>query len=404
MEGVGVDHRTRDLKVLVLSTWLPKPCGIATYSHDLVGALLAADPQTDYRVVAINDPGDTFAYPPVVRHELAREDLAGLRRAAAYINAAGADVVSLQHEFGIWGGFDGEFVVRFLDLLRVPVVATFHAVPLTASTFNRANRLRLLAAIGERVAHVVTFLPAARDYLIDALGLPPGKVSVIPHGAPVYDRAQRPAARARLGLQDKLVLTTFGLLSRFKGIADAIRALPPLVAEFPHLRYRILGRPHPYEPAEFYPGLRQLVSDLNLEGYVEFDDRFLPDADLADALLATDVYLTPYHDLAQVSSGTLTFALSAGCCCVSTPYLYAREALADGRGLLVPPSDPGALAAALRELLASPERRAAHAAAGAAYGDALHWPRIGRRYLDTFARCAPPPDPRFDELPPLLLP
>jgi glycosyltransferase involved in cell wall biosynthesis len=206
-----------------------------------------------------------------------------------------------------------------------------------------------------------------------------------------------------LGLQDKLVLTTFGLLSRFKGIADAIRALPPLVAEFPRLRYRILGRPHPYEPADFYPGLRRLVVDLALGGYVEFDDRFLPDADLADALLATDVYLTPYHDLAQVSSGTLTFALSAGCCCVSTPYLYAREALADGRGVLVPPSDPAALTAALRELLASPERRAAHADAGAAYGDALHWPRVGRRYLDTFARNALPPDPHFAELPPLIL-
>jgi glycosyltransferase involved in cell wall biosynthesis len=400
---VGDAGPARDLKVLILSTWLPKPCGIATFSHDLAGALLAANPQTDYRVVAINDPGDAFAYPPVVRHELAREDLAGLRRAAAYINASGADVVSLQHEFGIWGGFDGEFILRFLDRLKVPVVATCHAVPLTASTFNRANRLRLLAAIGERVAHVVTFLPAARDYLVGALGLPPDKVSVIPHGAPRYDRAQRPAARARLGLGDNVVLTTFGLLSRFKGIADAIRALPSLVADFPRLRYRILGQPHPYEPADFYPGLRRLVAELNLSSYVEFDDRFLPDADLADALLATDIYLTPYRDLAQVSSGTLTFALSAGCCCVSTPYLYARDALADGRGVLVPPSNPATLTAALRPLLASPERREALALAGAEYGDALHWPRIGGRYLDTFARFAPSPDPRYADLPPISL-
>lgn len=393
----------RELKVLIISTWLPKPCGIATFSNDLVGALLAADTQTDYRVVAINDPGDDFAYPPPVRHELAREDPRSVRRAADYINASGADVVSLQHEFGIWGGFDGEFIIPFLDRLRVPVVATFHAVPLTASTFNRGNRLRLLAAIGQRVAHVVTFLPAARDYLIDPLGLPSQKVSVIPHGAPVYDRTQRPAARERLGLTDKLVLTTFGLLSRFKGIADAICALPPLVAEFPALRYRILGRPHPYEPADFYPGLRQLVAELGLEGSVSFDDRFLSDAELAEALLATDIYLTPYHDLAQVSSGTLTFALSAGCCCVATPYLYAREALVDGRGLLVPPSDPVALTTALRGLLADPDRRAALAAAGATYGDALHWPQIGRRYLDTFAAHAPPPDPRFAALPPLAL-
>ncbi len=393
----------RDLKVLLLSTWLPKPCGIATYSHDLAGALLAANPQTDYRVVAINDPGDAFVYPPVVRHELAREDLAGLRRAAAYINASGADVISLQHEFGIWGGFDGEFILRFLDRLKVPVVATLHAVPLTDSTFNRANRLRILAGIGQRAAHVVTFLPAARDYLVATLGLPAEQVSVISHGAPAYDRALRPAVRARLGLSDKLVLTTFGLLSRFKGIADAIRALPPLVAAFPQLRYRILGRPHPYEPADFYPGLRQLVADLGLEEAVQFDGRFLTDAELADALLATDIYLTPYHDLAQVSSGTLTFALSAGCCCVSTPYLYARQALADGRGVLVPPADPAALTIVLRDLLAAPERRAAYAAAGSRYGDTLHWSRIGRRYLDTFLAHATPPDPHFAQLPPLAL-
>lgn len=398
---MSMSEARRDLKILFLSTWLPKPCGIATYSHDLAGALLSAEPQTDYRVVAINDPGDAFAYPPVVRHELAREDLHGLRRAAAYINASGADVVSLQHEFGIWGGFDGEFVLRFLDRVNVPVVATLHAVPLTASTFNRANRLRILAGIAQRVDHVVTFLPAAREYLVATLGLASERVSVIPHGAPAYDRAQRPVARARLGLSDNLVLTTFGLLSRFKGLADAVRALPPLVAEFPQLRYRILGRPHPYEPADFYPGLRRLVADLGLEGAVHFDERFLSDAELADALLATDIYLTPYHDLAQVSSGTLTFALSAGCCCVSTPYLYARQALADGRGVLVPPADPAALAAALRELLAAPERRAAIAAAGASYGDTLHWSRIGQRYLATFLAHALPPDPHFAQLPPL---
>jgi glycosyltransferase involved in cell wall biosynthesis len=316
--------------------------------------------------------------------------LTSLRRVAAYVNACGADVVSLQHEFGLWGGFDGEFVVRFLDRLRVPVVATLHAVPLANSTFNRENRLRLLVEIGRRVERLIVFLPAARDFLVETLGVEAGRVSIIPHGAPDYAAVDRRAARARLGVEGRRVLSTFGLLTRFKGIEDALRALPPLVAEFPDLIYLVLGRSHPYEPPEFYPGLRRLAGELGLADHVRFVDRFLPEEELAEALVASDIYLTPYHDLAQVSSGTLTFALSAGCCCVATPYLYARDALADGRGVLVPPSDAAALTAALRPLLADERRREQYRAAAAAYGVTLHWPRIGRRYLDAFAAVRRP--------------
>ena len=355
--------------------------------------MLAANPQLDYRVVAINDPGDAFTYPPVVRQQLERESLTSLRDIAAYVNASGADVVSLQHEFGLWGGFDGEFIIPFLDRLRLPVVATLHAVPLAESTFNRGNRLRLIAEIAQRVQHLVVFLPDARDYLIDGLGIQADTISVIPHGAPVFDLTRRDGARERLDVSDRLVLTTFGLLSRFKGIEDAIRALPPLVEACPRLLYLVLGRPHPYEPADFYPGLQRLVAELGVEEHVRFVDRFLDDEELADALVATDIYLTPYRDLAQVSSGTLTFALSAGCCCVSTPYVYARHALADGRGVLVPPEDPVALTRALLPLLADAKLRERYGRAAGEFGAALHGPEIGRRYLETLEAHALPPRP-----------
>lgn len=383
----------RELKVLFLSTWLPKPCGIATFSNDLSQALLAVQPQLDYRVVAINDPGDDFCYPPLVRRQFNREDLDSLGTIAAYINASGADVVSVQHEFGLWGGFDGEFIIPFLDRLEIPAVATFHSVPLTDSTFSRHNRLRILGEIAARVTRVVTFLPDARDHLIETLNLDPAQITVIPHGAPAFNHAQRTQARQRLAVADRLVLTTFGLLSRFKGIEDAIRALPPLIAEFPRLCYLILGRSHPYEPAEFAPGLHRLVSELGLGDHVRFVDHFLSDEELSEALLATDIYLTPYHDLAQISSGTLTYALSAGCCCVSTPYVYARTVLAEGRGCFVPPSDPAAITATLRPLLADPDLRATYAVQARAYGATLHWSRIGQQYLDTFAEVALPMRP-----------
>lgn len=383
----------RELKVVFLSTWPPKPCGIATFTDDLAAALLVVQPQLDYRVVAIEDPGDHFIYPPLVRRSFGRENLRELPEIAAYINASGADIVSLQHEFGLWGGFDGEFIVPFLEQLRVPVVATLHSVPLTDSTFGRQNRLRILGELAARVTHLVTFLPEAREHLIDLLGIDQSRVSVIPHGAPTFDHTKRPVARERLGVTDRIVLTTFGLLSRFKGIEDAVRALPPLVAEFPRLSYLVHGRPHPYEPADFLPSLRRLVTDLGLDDHVRFIDHFLSDEELADALLATDIYLTPYHDLAQISSGTLTYALSAGCCCVSTPYLYARALLADGRGVLVPPRDPAALATALRPLLADPVGRASYAAAAAEYGATLQWPHIGELYLDTLTAHALPVKP-----------
>lgn len=380
----------RDLKVLVVSTWPPKPCGIATFSQALMAGILARHPTNDHRVVAIDDPGDRFAYPAVVRHHFEREDLAGLRRATAYINAAGADVVLLQHEFGIWGGFDGEFILRFLDRLQVPVVAICHAVPVTETTFSRENRLWLLAEIGRRVAQVVTFLPVARAMLVNELGLPAERVTVIPHGAPAFDRSRRPAARARLGVDDRLVMTTFGLLSRFKGIADVLAALPALVADAPQLLYLVLGQPHPYEPPEFYPGLRALVERLGLSDHVRFVDRFLSDDELEEALVATDLYITPYHDLAQISSGTLAFALSAGCCCVATPYLYAQTALADDRGVFIPAGNPAGLAAVVRPLLTDAERRARYAAAAAAYGATLHWPHVAGQYLAVLNAVARP--------------
>ncbi|MCC6628620.1 MAG: glycosyltransferase [Chloroflexi bacterium] len=376
----------RPLKVLFVSTWQPKPCGIAAYSGDLAAALSLAEPRTDWRVAAINDPGDRFDYSPAVRQQIDKEDLASLRRVAAWINASGADVVSLQHEFGLWGGFDGELILRFLDRLHVPVVATLHTAPLVESTYNRANRLRLLGEIGARIAQATVFLPVVREALIAEVGLPPERVSVAPHGAPVFPPVDRAALRVRLGLDDRLVLTTFGLLNRHRGIEDVLRALPPLVAACPRLLYLVLGRMHPYEPPDYAAGLRALVADLGLTDHVRFEERYIPDQDLRDLLIATDIYLAPYHDLAQAGSGTLMFALSAGCCCVATPFLYARHVLAHERGVLVPPADPVALTAALRLLLADTDRRERYRAGARAYAQELAWPRIGRQYLDLLGR------------------
>lgn len=378
----------RYLRLAVVSTWPPKTCGIGVFAADLMEVVRLPAHPVDVKVLAIVDPADRLEFDNDVRVTLQREDLDSVQRAADWINASGADLVNLQHEFGIWGGFDGAFVVPFLAALRVPVLTTLHTVPFNAHAFNRAGRLEILREIVRRSAHLVTFLPVARDFLIEHYNLDPARVSVLWHGAPAYPPLDRTAAKQELGLEGRTVLSTLGLLNRFKGIEDALQALAELVRDDPALLYLVLGRPHPAEPASFVPSLRALAARLHLDAQVRFVDRYLDEEEVQRYLAATDLYLTPYHDMTQISSGTLTRALAAGRLAVSTPYPYAQAALAEGRGVLVPSADPAALAAALRPLLADPALRDAYEARARAFGAALHWDRVAPQYVEIAFRAA----------------
>jgi glycosyltransferase involved in cell wall biosynthesis len=370
------------LKLLVVSTYPPKACGIGTFTHSLLGGIIEGDGRTDFRVLAIEDPDEHNQYEWVVRQHVAKEDLTSLDHAAAYTNACGADALNIQHEFGIWGGFDGEFVLPFLDKVRIPVVITMHSVPLTRSSFSRAKRVRIAGEMGRRAAHVVTFVPAARDFLVTSCGVPAEKVSVVWHGAPQFPSGREGAAKGELGLDGRLVVSTFGLLTRFKGLEYAVRALPPLLERYPNLVYLLLGRPHPAEPENFLPSLKTVVEHLGLSDHVRFIDHYLSDQEIGDYLAATDIYLTPYLDETQISSGTLTYALSAGKCAVSTPYVYAKSVLADDRGVLVSFADSASITDALNRLLGDEELRAGYAARARAFGAELVWPVVASRFVD----------------------
>ena len=381
------DDTDRQLKIMFLSTWPPKQCGIATFTQDVTEGLLKLDRPVDYRVIAINDPYDDFRYEWMVRSQIEKESLDSLRRAADYLNACGCDVVSLQHEFGIWGGFDGEFLLPFLDRVEKPVVATLHSVPFTHSSFNRANRLRLLREIGQRVTRLVTFIPEAGRFLVEDLGMPADRVDVIWHGAPDFPDGRRDEARSKLDLDGRLVVTTFGLLTRFKGLDLAIRAIADLVPDHPNLLYLLLGRAHPAEGGDFLKDLQSLASDLGIADHVRFVSHYLSDQEIADYLGATDVYVTPYRDETQISSGTLTYALAAGCCCVATDYVYARDALADGRGVVVRRDSSEALRDGLAPLLADEGLRRRYAAKAREFGRGLRWPTVANQFLDSLYRA-----------------
>jgi glycosyltransferase involved in cell wall biosynthesis len=261
-------------------------------------------------------------------------------------------------------------------------------VPLTHSSFNRANRVRLVREIGRRVDRVVTFVPDAGRFLAECCGLPSERVEVIWHGAPEFPDGHRLAARDKLGLSDRLVVTTFGLLTRFKGLDLALQALPELVQRHPNLLYLLLGRIHPAEGDQFFPRLQGLVRELGLDDHVRFVSHYLSDEEIVDYLSATDVYVTPYLDETQISSGTLTYALAAGCCCLSTDYIYARNALADGRGVIVPHGSSEALRDGLAPLLADEALRRGYAARARAFGRKLSWKTVADQFLDTLYRAA----------------
>ena len=372
--------------VVYISTYPPRRCGIATYTAHLAAAVSATGTLGPGLVVALEADGHRHAYPQPVIEVLPSHDLPAYLRVADRINRLGAALVSLQHEYGIFGGEAGEYVLSLLRRLHMPVVATLHTVLARPDPPYR----RVMEEIAAQAVELVVISRAARDILQQVYGVNPRRITVIPHGAPQPDPQRRRAVRRQLGLQGKIVLCTFGLLSRGKGIEYVLEALPEVVASFPQVVYLVVGQTHPVvrskEGESYRHELMAMVERLHLEGHVQFVDRYLSESELIDYLLATDIYITPYPGDQQVSSGTLAYAVGMGKVVVSTPYPYARELLGDGTGVLVPYRDSRAIARALGALAASPEVRRELARRAALRGAGMGWHQVGKAYARLFTR------------------
>ena len=361
---------------------MPRRCGIATFTADTVAAVRMADPSVSVAVVAIDEAGAQRAYDDDVIGRIAQGDAGSYRAAARALDDV--DVVNLQHEFGLYGvHHDGSFedhAVPFLAVLRRPVVTTLHTVLPDPEPWRR----EVVRAIVERSTETVVMVEAAAALLRTAYGIAK-PVRIVPHGAPDVAALPRGRDRADLGLSWRTVLSTFGLLDPRKGIEYAIAAMPEVVTHHPDALYLVVGQTHPdlvrREGEAYRDSLRLLVRRLGLEAHVRFVDRYVPLRDIVDYLRATDVYVTPYLDPNQVTSGTLAYAMGAGRAIVSTPYLHAREALADGRGVLVPFRGAGDIAAAVIALIDDPARRARMGSAAAAYTAGAAWPVVGARVV-----------------------
>lgn len=367
--------------IAVLGNALPRRCGLATYTSHSVAALREAFPDLKVDHYAMDD-GQGIAYGPDVAMTITAGDVSAYVRAAAAIRRSGAQLLWIHHEFGIFGGPAGRHLLALLEHLDLPVVVTLHTL-LSHPDPDQARVMQSLLAASDRL--IVMAREGVR-MLTDLYQVDPRIVRMIPHGAPDRPLRDSGALKAKLDLGDGPIVLTFGLLSPGKGIETAIQALPPVVARQPDLRYLIVGATHPAlvrDQGEAYrESLAALAARLGMGEHVRFVDRFLEDDDLLDHLQAADIYLTPYAGEEQITSGTLAYALALGRPVVSTPYVHAREALANGIGTLVPFGDVAAMSAALTELLDDPDRLAGQARCVWRAARPTIWTRNARAVMD----------------------
>jgi glycosyltransferase involved in cell wall biosynthesis len=335
--------------------------------------------------VVLDPPDHDQPYPGEVQVRIRRDVDTDYPRAARALEARGVDVVSIQHEYGIWGGRDGEAVLAFVDALRVPAVTTLHTV-LRQPTFHQR---RILVELVKASAATIVMSRSAASLLTRAYGVDPGHVDVIPHGVPDLPLVDPATVKPSLGLAGHAVILSFGLLGHGKDYEAVIEAMPEVIAAVPNARYVVLGATHPellrHEGESYRRSLMELAAARGLGEHVQFVDRYVGRRELSRWLEAADLFVTPYPNLEQIVSGTLAYAMSAGKAIVSTPYAYAAELLGEGRGVLVPPGSPPALAGAFIELLSDPERRAEIGARAYRHSRRMIWSEVGDAYARLLA-------------------
>ena len=372
-------------RLAILGNHLPRQCGIATFTTHLADALATALPEVDSFVLAMNDAGRRHSYPSRVRFEIAQGDLGSYRRAADFLNVNHVDVLSVQHEYGIFGGKAGAHVIALLRELRMPIVTTLHTV---LSAPNPAQRA-VIDDLARLSARLVVMSASGADLLRRVHGISADQIDLIPHGIPHVPVDA--ASKDRLGVDGKTVILTFGLLSRDKGIEHVIDALPAILAVHPDVVYIVLGATHPHvvehEGESYRLMLEARGEQLGVAASMVFHNRFVSQDELTEFLSATDIYITPYLQPEQITSGTLAYAVGAGKAVISTPYIYARELLAEGRGVLVPWRDSHAIAREVIDLVSDRDRQRVMCARAAAYGVGMTWPAVAARYVDSFARA-----------------
>jgi glycosyltransferase involved in cell wall biosynthesis len=365
-----------------VGTYPPRRCGIATFTRDLAGAT------GDHEIVALHPPDGPDLYPLEVRHRIRRDVRADYFRVARLLNRSDASVVSVQHEYGIWGGEDGDSVLDFVSALTKPVVSTLHTVPHSPSPGQR----RVLLGLIHASAATVVMSRSAAALLRRVYGVASSAVDVVPHGVPPLPLVAPDSVKPRLGMAAAPMILSFGLIGPGKGYESVIGAMPAVVEADPDAYYVILGATHPEllrrEGEAYRTKLMQLAATLGVADHVLFVDRFVTRSELATWLTAADIFVTPYPNPDQIVSGTLAYAMSAGKACVSTPYAYALEMLEGGRGMVVASGSPEALATPLTQLVRDRSLREQLGRRAYEFSRTMIWPEVGATYQRIFDRVS----------------
>jgi glycosyltransferase involved in cell wall biosynthesis len=371
-------------RVAFIGNYLPRRCGIATFTQDLHRAVSTARPDLETCVVAMTDANSTYDYPPAVRFEIHDEAIGDYVQAAEFLNDAGFDVVCLQHEYGIFGGEAGGNILELLSRLEMPVVTTLHTVLAKPTVIQHDVMRRII----DTSARIIVMSETGHEFLHSVHGVPSRKIEVIPHGIPDFPFLETHHAKAKFEFSGKMIILTFGLLSPNKGIETMLDAMPEIIKTCPNALYVILGATHPklmQQQGESYrDSLTERVRGLGIEDHVVFFNQFVDQATLLDFISMCDVYTTPYLNEAQMTSGTLAYSFGLGKAVVSTPYWHAKELLSDGCGILVPFGDVKALSAEIAGLLTNDVRRYSMRKRAYAASRSMTWVQTARRYLTVF--------------------
>ena len=374
-------------RIAFIGNYLPRECGIATFTTDLCNALTHEFGQGRLFAIPVNDPDSSYDYPDQVRLELAQEDLGSYERAAEFLNFNGNDLVCLQHEYGIFGGAAGRYILSLLRKLKMPLVTTLHTV-LREPDANQRLVLEEIARLSDRL---IVMSELAAQLLRDVYAVPVGKIDVIPHGVPDLPFMDPNYFKDKFSTEGKSVLLTFGLLSPNKGIENVIRALPAILSHHPDVVYIVSGVTHPHirrrEGERYRESLQALAAELGVDDHLILNNRFVSEEELVEHVGSADIYITPYRQEAQVVSGTLAIALGAGKAIISTPYWHASELLAEKRGVIVPFENPEAISEAVTALLENDAERHAMRKRAYLHSRGTTWPRTAKAYMASFQRA-----------------
>jgi glycosyltransferase involved in cell wall biosynthesis len=387
LAALEASHLPLPTRIAFVGNYLPRECGIATFTTDLCTALAAEYGEGRLFAIPVNDPDSSYDYPQQVRVELTQEDIASYERAADFLNFNSNDLVCLQHEYGIYGGAAGRYILALLRRLKMPLVTTLHTV-LRQPDADQRIVLEEIAQLSDRL---VVMSELAAELLREVYAVPGGKIDVIPHGVPDMSFMDPNYFKDKFGTEGKSVLLTFGLLSPNKGIENVIRALPAILARHPNVMYIVSGVTHPHirrrEGERYREELQALAAELGVSSHLILNNRFVSAEELVEHVGAADIYITPYRQEAQVVSGTLAIALGAGKAIISTPYWHAKELLAEQRGVLVPFDNPEAIAEAVLALLENDAERHAMRKRAYLHSRGTTWPKTARAYMATFQRA-----------------